>query len=164
MISTTNSLKRINKEICRCTWVVGVFPNNTSCLRLISACLMKISEEWQIGKNFLFWQIIQLLKINGYFGTEFTEKGLRNRSIFFIALFLLARSSLKVVAIISSRVLTPNLINNRRRYVAAVQGLISRIDAIALLGSLLQTNRITSITRALKSNFAGLICSARKSA
>ena len=39
-IRTTNSLERINKEIRRRTKVVGVFPNEASCLRLISALLM----------------------------------------------------------------------------------------------------------------------------
>ena len=51
-IRTTNSLERINKEIRRRTRVVGVFPNEASCLRLISALLMEISEEWQIGKRY----------------------------------------------------------------------------------------------------------------
>jgi len=52
VIRTTNSLERINKEIRRRTRVVGVFPNEASCLRLISALLMEISEEWQIGKHY----------------------------------------------------------------------------------------------------------------
>lgn len=30
----------------------GMFPNEASCLRLISALLMEISEEWQIGKHY----------------------------------------------------------------------------------------------------------------
>jgi len=51
-IRTTNSLERINKEIRRRTRVVGVFPNEASCLRLISALLMEISEEWQIAKHY----------------------------------------------------------------------------------------------------------------
>jgi putative transposase len=51
-IRTINSLERINKEIRRRTRVVGVFPNEASCLRLISALLMEISEEWQIGKHY----------------------------------------------------------------------------------------------------------------
>jgi transposase-like protein len=51
-IRTSNSLERVNKEIRRRTKVVGVFPNEASCLRLISALLMEISEEWQIGKRF----------------------------------------------------------------------------------------------------------------
>ena len=49
-IRTTNSLERINKEIRRRTRVVGVFPNEASCLRLVSALSMKTSEKWQIGK------------------------------------------------------------------------------------------------------------------
>jgi transposase-like protein len=51
-IRTTNSLERINKEIRKRTRVVGVFPNEASCLRLVSALLMEISEEWQIGKRY----------------------------------------------------------------------------------------------------------------
>ncbi|HKZ44775.1 MAG TPA: IS256 family transposase [Anaerolineales bacterium] len=51
-IRTTNSLERVNKEIRRRTRVVGVFPNEASCLRTISAILMELSEEWQIGKRY----------------------------------------------------------------------------------------------------------------
>ena len=53
-IRTTNGLERVNKEIRRRTRVVGVFPNEASCLRLISAILVETSEEWQIGKRFCF--------------------------------------------------------------------------------------------------------------
>ena len=51
-VRTTNSLERINKEIRRRTRVVGIFPNEASCLRLVSALLMETSEDWQIGKHF----------------------------------------------------------------------------------------------------------------
>jgi len=51
-IRTTNSLERINREIRRRTRVVGIFPNEAACLRLVSALLMEISEEWQIGKKY----------------------------------------------------------------------------------------------------------------
>jgi putative transposase len=50
-IRTTNSLERVNQEIRRRTRVVGIFPNEAACLRLISAVLMEISEEWQIGRK-----------------------------------------------------------------------------------------------------------------
>jgi transposase-like protein len=53
-IRTTNSLERVNKEIKRRTRVVGVFPNEASCLRLVTALLMETSEEWQIGKKYCF--------------------------------------------------------------------------------------------------------------
>ena len=52
LIRTTNSLERVNKEIKIRTRVVGVFPNEASCLRLVSALLMEISEDWQIGKRY----------------------------------------------------------------------------------------------------------------
>jgi len=51
-IRTTNSLERINQEIRRRTRVVGVFPNEASCLRLVFALLMEISEKWQISKHY----------------------------------------------------------------------------------------------------------------
>ncbi len=51
-IRTTNSLERVNKEIRRRTRVVGIFPNEASCLRLVSAILMEISEDWQTGKHY----------------------------------------------------------------------------------------------------------------
>jgi len=53
-IRTTNSFERVNKEIKRRTRVVGVFTNETSCLRLVTALLMETSEEWQIGKRYCF--------------------------------------------------------------------------------------------------------------
>lgn len=52
-IRTSNMLERINKEIRRRTRVVGVFPNVSSCERLISAVLAEIHEEWIIGKKYL---------------------------------------------------------------------------------------------------------------
>ncbi len=52
IIRTTNSLERINKEIRRRTRVVGVFPNEALCLKLVSALLIETSEEWQIGKHY----------------------------------------------------------------------------------------------------------------
>lgn len=57
-IRTTNPLERVNKEIRRRTRVVGVFPNEASCLRLISAFLIEISEDWQIGKRFCFGKLL----------------------------------------------------------------------------------------------------------
>jgi len=50
MIRTTSSLERVNKEICKRSRVVNVFPNEVSCLRLISVPLMEISERYCAGK------------------------------------------------------------------------------------------------------------------
>lgn len=57
-IRTTNSLERINREIRRRTRVVGIFPNEASCLRLVSALLMEISEEWQTGKRYCVSKVL----------------------------------------------------------------------------------------------------------
>ena len=52
-ISSTNSIERLNREIKRRTKVVSVFPNENSCLRLVSAILIDISEKWETGWIFL---------------------------------------------------------------------------------------------------------------
>lgn len=52
-LRTTNMLERLNKEIRRRTRVATLFPNEASCLRLVSAVLMEISEDWQAGKVYL---------------------------------------------------------------------------------------------------------------
>jgi len=52
-LRTTNGLERINREIRRRTRVVGIFPNEASCLRLISALLMETSEDWEVGRKLL---------------------------------------------------------------------------------------------------------------
>ena len=53
LLRTTNGLERINKELKRRTRVVGIFPNEASCLRLVSAILMETSEEWEAGRAYL---------------------------------------------------------------------------------------------------------------
>ena len=55
-IRTTNMLENVNKEIKRRTRVVTIFPNEASCLRLISAFLMEKSEEWQTGRKYLVFE------------------------------------------------------------------------------------------------------------
>ena len=52
-LRTSNSQERLNREIRRRTRVVSIFPNEAACLRLISAILVEIDEEWQTGKLFL---------------------------------------------------------------------------------------------------------------
>jgi transposase-like protein len=52
MIRTTNALERVNREIRRRTRVASIFPNEASCLRLVTALLMEISEEWLAGKRY----------------------------------------------------------------------------------------------------------------
>jgi putative transposase len=52
-IRTTNSLERLNQEIKRRTRVVRIFPNGESCLRLVSALAVEVSEEWVTGRRYL---------------------------------------------------------------------------------------------------------------
>jgi transposase-like protein len=52
-LRTSNLLERLNKEIKRRTRVATLFPNEASLLRLVSAVLMEISEEWETDKLYL---------------------------------------------------------------------------------------------------------------
>ncbi len=52
-LRTINGLENLNKQIRRRTRVVGIFPNPASALRLISAVLSEIHEEWLTGKMYL---------------------------------------------------------------------------------------------------------------
>lgn len=49
-VYTTNMLERIMREIKRRTRVVGIFPNEASCDRLVGAHLIEIHESWQCEK------------------------------------------------------------------------------------------------------------------
>ena len=46
-LRTTNLIERVNQEVKRRTRVARLFPNEASCLRLVSAVLMEIAEDWQ---------------------------------------------------------------------------------------------------------------------
>ena len=52
-LRTTNMLERINREIKRRTRVATLFPNEASALRLVSAVLMEISEEWETNRKYV---------------------------------------------------------------------------------------------------------------
>jgi transposase-like protein len=53
LLRTTNGLERVNQEIRRRTRVVGIFPNETACLGLVSAITMESSDEWEAGRAYL---------------------------------------------------------------------------------------------------------------
>jgi len=52
-LRTTNMLERINREIKGRTRVATLFPNEGSALRLASAVLMEISEEWETNRKYV---------------------------------------------------------------------------------------------------------------
>jgi len=53
LLRTTNGVERLHREIRRRARVVSIFPNQASCLRLVSAVLNEISEEWLTGRTYL---------------------------------------------------------------------------------------------------------------
>ncbi len=53
LIRTTNGVERLHREVRRRARVVSIFPNPASCLRLVSAILNEISDEWLTGKTYL---------------------------------------------------------------------------------------------------------------
>ena len=52
-LRTTNGLERVNKEIKRRTRVATLFPNEASLLRLVSAILAEISEDWETERAYI---------------------------------------------------------------------------------------------------------------
>lgn len=52
-LRTSNACENLNMQIRRRTRVCGLFPNEDSLLRLVTAILMEQSEEWETGKAYL---------------------------------------------------------------------------------------------------------------
>lgn len=52
-LKSTNMLERLNEEIKRRTRVVRIFPNETSCLRLIRALCVETHETWLEDSRYL---------------------------------------------------------------------------------------------------------------
>ena len=53
VMRTTNGVERLHRGIRRRARVVSIFPNQASCLRLVSAVLAEISDEWLTGRMYL---------------------------------------------------------------------------------------------------------------
>ncbi|MGB4100158.1 MAG: transposase, partial [bacterium] len=60
-LRTTNMLERIHKEIKRRTRVATLFPNEAALLRLVTAILAEVSEEWESGRKYLIIEADQTL-------------------------------------------------------------------------------------------------------
>jgi len=55
-LRTTNMLERLNRELKRRTRVATLFPNEASLLRLVTAILVEVSEEWETGKRYVTFE------------------------------------------------------------------------------------------------------------
>lgn len=56
LLRTTNGVERLHREVRRRARVVSIFPNPTSCLRLVSAVLAEMSEEWLTGRTYMIFE------------------------------------------------------------------------------------------------------------
>jgi len=56
LLRTTNGVERLHREVRRRARVVSIFPNSASCLRLVSAVLAEISEEWLTGRTYITFE------------------------------------------------------------------------------------------------------------
>lgn len=56
LLRTTNGVERLHREVRRRARVVSIFPNSASCLRLVSAVLAEISEEWLTGRTYIVFE------------------------------------------------------------------------------------------------------------
>jgi len=57
-LRSTNMLERVNEEVKRRTWVVRIFPNADSCLRLVRALVAEIHEGWEESSRYLNMQLL----------------------------------------------------------------------------------------------------------
>ncbi len=61
-LKSTNMLERINEEIKRRTYVIRIFPNADSCLRLVRALTVEMHENWIEATRYLNMEFLDELK------------------------------------------------------------------------------------------------------
>lgn len=58
-MKSTNMLERLNEEIRRRTYVVRIFPNAESCLRLVRALCVEMHEAWLEANRYLNMELLK---------------------------------------------------------------------------------------------------------
>ena len=58
-MKSTDMLERFNEEIKRRIWVVRIFPNGGSCLRLVRALAMETHEGWLEASRYLNMELLK---------------------------------------------------------------------------------------------------------
>ena len=58
-LRTSNLLENLNREIRRRTRLANLFPNKESCLRLVTAVVQEIHEDWITGKKYIDFDKIE---------------------------------------------------------------------------------------------------------
>jgi len=66
-IRTSNCMERANQEIKRRTKVVRLFPDERSCLRLVTAVLVEIHDEWSTDKIYFNVSLINDVNLDNRF-------------------------------------------------------------------------------------------------
>lgn len=56
-MKSTNMVERLNQSLKQRTKVVRIFPNDESCLRLITALLKEVHEDWITGRRYLIMDV-----------------------------------------------------------------------------------------------------------
>jgi transposase-like protein len=60
-LRSTNPLERFNREIARRTDVVGIFPDDSSLIRLVSMLAIEANDEWLVGRAYIGQQSMATL-------------------------------------------------------------------------------------------------------
>lgn len=58
-VKSTNMLERINQELKRRAYVIRIFPNEASCLRLVRALAVEIHEDWVEQHRYLNMELLK---------------------------------------------------------------------------------------------------------
>lgn len=64
-LHSTNLLERLNREVRRRTNVVSIFPNRDALIRLVSAILMEVDDEWKCADK-RYFSLSSMKRIPGY--------------------------------------------------------------------------------------------------